>query len=309
MCTHYLAANYDRAAPRNDPQESVISSRRKTARADRPARAAEIPFVSRPFAGLANETDWVALREIVPAATAPLSLKDRSTVVVTLATALPLAWPGMITLDSRRFLGLQVASRSGDASRDLAYALEQVMSGDPGSAIMPADAAGSGVRLQDLLTQEPLDVTVQDGFDYWTEGVPDEDGQIAASMELANASVVPTVKLTSVVSGYWCQLKARAHLRWVLPEEEDVALDALSRLAVGGGLSLGEESRYVGSFRAHGLLVPVWDLPHGTAAVAYEEPVAALRIRLDEALSESAPLTSEQRRARAGLLSRQLTLR
>ena len=32
-------------------------------------------LVTRPFQGLASECDWVALREIVPAATAPLTLR------------------------------------------------------------------------------------------------------------------------------------------------------------------------------------------------------------------------------------------
>jgi hypothetical protein len=37
--------------------------------------------------------------------------------------------------------------------------------------------------------------------------------------------------------------------------------------------------------------------------------VVALRTRLDEALASSAPLSADERRARAGLTSRQLTLR
>ena len=32
-------------------------------------------FVARPFEGLADEPEWVALRELVPAASAPLTLK------------------------------------------------------------------------------------------------------------------------------------------------------------------------------------------------------------------------------------------
>jgi hypothetical protein len=263
--------------------------------------------VARPFAGLTDETEWVALREVVPAATAPLSLKG-SDGMVTLSTVLPLAWPGMVTLDGRRFLGLQVASRSGDASRDLAAVLEEVLAGAPGSSFAPVDLAGPGARLQDLLSDAPLNITVHAGFDYWVEGADDEDGEIAASMERANSSVVPTARLASVTSAYWCRMRQRSHLRWVLPEDEDVLLDALSRLGAGG-LSRGEGTRYVGSFRAHGLLVPVWDLPHEAEADTLEEPAAALRSRLDEALAETAPLTLEQRRARSGLLSRQLTLR
>jgi hypothetical protein len=101
----------------------------------------------------------------------------------------------------------------------------------------------------------------------------------------------------------------KTHLRLVLPEAEDPLLDALARLSASGRLSLGPDSRYVGAFRAHGLLVPVWDLPGDREAPALEEPVAAFRARLDEELAGDRPLTADERRARAGLMSRQLTLR
>lgn len=285
-----------------------MSSRRKNAKADATQKKAATPFVSRPFAGRPDETEWVALREIVPAATAPLALKG-SDVPVTLSTVLPLAWPGMVTLEGRRLLGVQVATRSGDASRDLAFVLEQVLTAEPGTSISPTELPGPGPRLQDLLDDAPLTVTVHAGFDYWLEGAEDADGEIHASMERANTSVVPTAKLESVQSVYWCRMRERAHLRWVLPEDEEPLLDALARLAVDGGLGLGEGTRYVGSFRAHGLLVPVWDLPVDTEADAVEAPAAAFRERLSAALAQTAPLPADARRARAGLLSRQLTLR
>jgi hypothetical protein len=62
-------------------------------------------------------------------------------------------------------------------------------------------------------------------------------------------------------------------------------------------------------FRAHGLLVPVWDLPRDSEAAAWEEPLAAFAERFRTALAESAPLDAEQRRAKQGLLGRQLALR
>lgn len=281
-----------------------MSTRRKNAK---PAKPAAVPFVARPFAGRVDETEWVALREIVPSASAPLRLKG-SDAAVTLSTVLPMAWPGMVARDGRRFLGLQVASRSGDASRDLAAVLEQVLDAAPGTSVSPIDLPGPGPRLQDLLDEAPLDVTLHTGFDHWLEGEQDEDGTIASSMERANATVVPTARLTSVPSAYWCRMRDRSHLRWVLPEDEEPALDALARMFVQGGLSLGEGTRYVGSFRAHGLLVPVWDLPLDADAESVEEPAAAFRARLDEALT-GGPLTEEERRARSGLLTRQVTLR
>lgn len=279
-----------------------MSSRRKKT-ADKQPRT---PFVPRPFEGLPNETDWVALREVVPAATAPLALKDGT--AVTLATVLPMAWPGMVRADGKRYLGLQVASRSGDASRDLAAVLEDVVAAAPGSSIVTNELPGPGARLQDLLTDAPLDLTIHDGFDFWVEGADDPDGEVAASMERANASVVPTKRLESVQSGYWCRMRERSHLRWVLPYDEEPLLDALARMSVDGGLALGEGTRYVGSFRAHGLLVPVWDLPVDTGADEVEEPARAWQSRLEAALAET-DLTPQARRARQGLVNRQLTLR
>jgi hypothetical protein len=215
----------------------------------------------------------------------------------------------MVRADGKVFLGLQVAARSGDFSRDLGWALEQALAAPPGTPIQPVGLPGKGARLQDLLAPTPLDLTVHEGFDYWLEGAVDAEGEVGASLEQANSSVVPTVRLGSVVSAYWCRMRERTHLRWVLPEAEEPLLDALARLSVDGGLGIGADTRYVGSFRAHGLLVPVWDLPPDREADALEEPVAALRARLDDALGSPRPLTTDERRARAGLLSRQLTLR
>jgi hypothetical protein len=251
----------------------------------------------------------VALREVVPAATAPLRLRAEPDREVTLSTVLPLAWPAMVRPDGRVFLGLQVPTRSGDVSRDLAAALQAALETRPGNPVQPVGLAGPGARLQDLLDDAPLDITVHAGFDYWLEETESVDDDVRASMERANATVVPTVRLTGVQSAYWCRMKERTHLRWVLPEDEDAVLNALARIAADGGLGIGDDTRYVGAFRAHGLLVPVWDLPADTEAASLEEPVAALRARLDEVLAAPRPLEPAERRARAGLLSRQLTLR
>jgi hypothetical protein len=267
--------------------------------------------VLRPFEGLAGETDWVALREVVPAATAPLRLKDSDREVM-LSTVLPLAWPAMVRADGKVFLGLQVPTRSGDISRDLAAALELALAAAPGTSISLPGLPGPGPRLQDLLADAPLEVTVHEGFDYWIEGAPETDTpeeDVAESMERANATVIPTVRLSGVPAAYWCRMKERAHLRWVLPENEDEVLNALARIAASSGLAIGPDTRYVGAFRAHGLLVPVWDLPVDREAAEIEEHVTALRGRLDEALATADPLSSDERRVRAGLLSRQLTLR
>ena len=120
---------------------------------------------------------------------------------------------------------------------------------------------------------------------------------------------MPTVRLSSVEAAYWCQIRDSVHLRWVLPVAEEEYFDAAARLHVARSLDLGEGTRYIGAFRAHGLVVPVWDLAPGARADDVEGPAAALLARLEEARGELTPLDSDQRRARAGLVSRQVTLR
>ena len=121
--------------------------------------------------------------------------------------------------------------------------------------------------------------------------------------------MVPTARLESVDAAYWCRIGSKEHLRWVMPYDEEPLLDALARLHANGADGLGEGTRLVGSFRAHGLLVPVWDLAPGTEAEAVEQPALESAGRLADALAETAPLTADERRARAGLTNRQVTLR
>jgi hypothetical protein len=264
---------------------------------------------------LPGEADWVALREIVPAATASITLTGANAGrQVTVATVLPLGWPAMVRADGAVFVGLQVTGNSGDPASDVAAALVEALAADAGSAVTDLPRPDSGQRLQDMVaTDQPFDVAMHEGFDYWVEGVPDPDGTVAGSLERANASVVPTAKLAGVEAAYWARIGSKEHLRWVLPEDEDAVLDALVRLHVTGELALtdGKEQigKYVGAFRADGLLVPVWDLAEGTGAAAIEAPATAFRTRLDTALADDRPLDAAGRRARAGLIGRQVTLR
>jgi hypothetical protein len=275
------------------------------------AAARPTPRVHRPFAGLRGEADWVCLREVVPAATAPLHLAgEHADREVMLATVLPMAWPALVRNDGRVLLGLQVNSTSEDPSRDAASALLQALAAEPGTPVPGDPADGAGPRLQDLLdTDAPLDVTVHEGFDFWIEGVEETTPEVAASMERANAAVVPTARLVSVEGAYWARLRDRTSLRWALPHDEEPLLDAMARLHVAGADRLGDGSRFIGSFRAQGLLVPVWDLADGTLPDDVEDPAAAYGEQLSEALAEPRPLTADERRARSGLLSRQITLR
>jgi hypothetical protein len=271
-------------------------------------------FVARPFEGLADEPEWIALRELVPAASAPLRLipelaekyGDRP---VLLATVLPMAWPAMTRQDGRVFVGLQRHVQSGDVSRDLAVALLRALETEPGRTVGVPALPGEGPRLQDVLVDGPLDVTLHEGFDFWLDGGASDDPNVKASLERANASIYPTVRLTAARAAYWCRVGDKSHVRWVLPDDEDAALDGLSRVSAAGELTLGEGTRFAGMFRAHGRLVPVWDLPADAPAADWEAPLAGFAKRYAEALAVGEPLDPAQRRSRQGLLGRQLTLR
>ncbi|WP_327029991.1 DUF5926 family protein [Micromonospora sp. NBC_01740] len=294
-----------------------MSKRRKSQRAAEATPKREKVrdiFVPRPFEGLTDEPEWIALRELVPAASAPLRLApalveefgDRE---VTLATVLPMATPAMTKPDGRVLIGLQRHLQSGDVSRDLAEALLCALRAEPGRPVPVPPLPGPGPRLQDVLADGPLEVGMHDGFEFWLDPGAGDDPNVQASLERANAAIYPTVRLAAARAAYWCQVPEKAHVRWVLPDDEDAALDALSRLSVAGTLVLGENTRFAGMFRAHGRLVPVWDLPEDVPAADWEQPVADFAKRYAEALAEPAPLDAAGRRARHGLLGRQLTLR
>ena len=53
----------------------------------------------------------------------------------------------------------------------------------------------------------------------------------------------------------------------------------------------------------------MWDLPADTPAEEWATPAAEFQKRLEQALTVTTPLNADERRARAGLLSRQITRR
>src|SRR5919107_6193518 len=73
------------------------------------------PPVTRPFEGLPGEEHWVALRELVPAATAPLRTTDGRD--VTLPSVLPGGAPALVRANGEILLGVQLPASSDDVSR------------------------------------------------------------------------------------------------------------------------------------------------------------------------------------------------
>lgn len=113
------------------------SRRKKQGDAPRRIKTGPVPFVRRPFEGLPGETDWVALHEILPAASAVVAL-DADAVTqalaeapdaddtgandapainvppsVTVASVLPMSMAGLRRQDGSVTVGAQSGSRSG----------------------------------------------------------------------------------------------------------------------------------------------------------------------------------------------------
>jgi hypothetical protein len=218
-------------------------------------------FVKRPFEGFASECDLVALRELVPAATAALPLTgeyaDRA---VRLCTLLPMAAPAMVRESGEIWLGLQVQHNFGDPSRDLAAVLLAALDAEPGTPMVGlTEPPREGPRLQDLVADEPLQIEVHEGFDFWVSDIKDsvESAELSAALEQSQGAASPTARLASVEAAYWTHLGDKEFLRWVMPEPEDELLDAFARLHAAGEDRVVDGARLIGMFRAHGVVAPM----------------------------------------------------
>ena len=288
---------------------------RQEARGSAPSRqrAPQVPFVRRPFEGLPGETEWVAIREILPAATGAVALTGEATPdgvsEVTVATVLPLAWAGLRRQSGELLIGTQSGGASGDASRDLVSQLLATAAAEPGMPVQSVPQPSVDTpRLQDVVDgSTPFRAEVREGFEFWV-GDAELEGEAQDSLERANASAIPTVRLGDD-SAFWCRIGERTYVRIVLPEDEDVATNALARLHAAGEDALGEGTRLLGAFRACGLLIPVVELDPEVDAADYEAPLLGWRERYATALANEDALTPDERRAKSGLLSRQVTLR
>lgn len=267
------------------------------------AKKERMPFVARTFEGLPGEADWVALREFVPSASGTITLKTGETVRI--CSLLPGNGAGIRRPDGEIWVGLQVAHNFGDISRDLAHVIELALETEPGNPVRITDP-GVGPRVQDLIDpSSSFEVEVHEGFDYWLEGVDQAEGT-QEMLDEANDTIDPTVQLSSVDGAYWTEMGPQRFLRWIMTVDETKLLDALARLRAADEDTLGEGTKLIGHFRAHGLLVPVWEFPHDAADL--EKPAVEFKARLDAALADDSPLTSEQRSARGALISRQVTV-
>lgn len=267
-------------------------------------------FVLRPFEGLPGEPDWVALKEVVPAATATVrTTPEHGARDVLVTTILPNEWAALHRSDGVVLVALQTPGSSNDTSREVAAALLEALDVEPGTAVETVGLPEPGPRLQDVLdTSVPFDVTVLDSFAYWLAPDVARTPDLEAAIEDADAGIVETVKLAGVDSAYWCRMGGREFLRWAQPHEEQTVLDALARLHARRASGF-DGAKFIGYFRSSGLTIPVWELARGTEAKEVEPALRAFAPSFAEALAATDPLGPDERRARAGLVARQVTLR
>ncbi|OKL54976.1 hypothetical protein BSZ39_00925 [Bowdeniella nasicola] len=282
---------------------------RKKDAAAKPKRQ-EVPFVERPFEGLKGEADLVAMRELLPSASAPLTLTgELADVPVLLVTLLPEMWPAIRREDGTVVVAMQASTRSGDASRDVAHAIEAAAKLEPGTPLRHLELPEVGARLQDLVDPKAdWELTVHGDFHYWADPAAEKSAELDQALEQAAEHIVPSKAVEGVSAAYWCRM-GKEYLRWVRTEDEYELLDALAKLHAADETPLEDGTRLIGFFRSCGLMVPVWELNAGTEADELAGVAKKFEDRLAKALADDASLTPEQRRARSGLISREVTLR
>lgn len=289
-------------------------SRRQAKLAARAAERAALERDPRPYGGLSFETDLVALQEFVPSATAKVAVKgiDRD---VYLCTVLPGGAAALVRDEAAggaAFVALQTQARSNNPHRDLAFVLNWVAGATPGQSLERGVADGTEPALSSFLEGvDSIEIAEYDDFNWWLPEGAQLDPVNASAIEAANDSILPSRRITADVPGsvWWINPGGKAHIRWIRSEEEDVLLRALARIAARGELKLGEETKFAGVFRTHGLCVPVWDLDPDRAFDSYASDLEALDAKIAEELGNDAQLSADERRQLENIKSRQVTIR
>lgn len=270
----------------------------------------KVPFSPRPFEGLPNESDFVAMRELVPAGTITAKTNEEyGSKEVTFVTLLPNFAQAVVNSKGKIMVALQTQTQSSDASHDLGLILEKALQAQPETLLTGVDVRQEAPRLQQILDlNHPVEATVYEDCSFWFDADETDDERIKNAVETSRENIVPTKAIANVPSAYWCKFN-KEFIRWVLPQDETQVYKALARLKARGECDLGEGSKFAGAFRGLGLIVPVWELPENMSFEEAEKAMLELSKKVNEQLENDAPLTDEERRAKAGLISRQVSLR
>lgn len=268
-----------------------------------------IQFVERPFEGLAFETELVAMREILPAATLKVRTNSEyGNEELLIVSMLPQMVGAVRRSDGVLLVAMQTVMNSGDLSLDVADRIIQGLELQPSETFNQVDEPQSGLRLQDVLDLDfAAEFTLEEDLAFWVGADELEDPQTKQAIAQTKDQLIATKEIAGVKGAYWTKMQ-RLFLRWVRPEAQDEVLNAIARLQNNRELHFGD-ARFVGAFRALGLLIPVFELADGVEADDLAAPLAEFAQKLDAAIADETPLNPEERRAKAGIISRQVTLR
>ncbi|MCS5480498.1 DUF5926 family protein [Corynebacterium sp. YIM 101645] len=305
-------------AKKNKKNENLPEgmSRRQAKLAARAAERAALEKDARPYGGIGGEADLIALQEFVPSATAKVAVTgiDRD---VHIATVLPGGAAAMIREEDNggaAFVALQTTAHSQNPGRDLAYALNWLKDAEPGQTLESGVADGSQPALGELIAADAtLEITEHQDFNWWLPEGTELDAATAQALQAANDSVVESHRVDTEIPGavWWVNPGGgKAHIRWVRPEDnEDALLNALARVAARGELNLGENTKFAGAFRTHGIIVPVFDLDPEVAWDSYGAELSRVSAAVDAEVSNDAQLTADERKQLQNIKSRQVTIR
>lgn len=274
-----------------------------------------IPHVARPFEGLAVEKELIAMREIIPAATLKATLNsDYDNKEITFVTVLPDAATAMVRADGEILIALQTRSRTGDNSHDLGVAVEaaldhakRVANKEAQPAVISVDVRNNGPRIGDIISTWG-EMEIHEDLGFWLVPGTTEDAEIKAAIAESANELIDTKAIPGTKHTYWHDMN-KIFVRWIRDEDETLLFTALARIAAAEKLTLGHDSRFIGAFRAAGLSIPVFEFPGQVKAEELTEAVNTLENELAIALENKNPLSEDERRIRAGLVSRQVSLR
>ncbi|WP_353065586.1 DUF5926 family protein [Arcanobacterium hippocoleae] len=265
--------------------------------------------MERPFAGIPFEAELVAMREILAAGTLTVKTNaENGAADVMLVSMLPQMVGALRRSDGKLLVALQTVMNSGDLSLDVADRLLHALELKNGETYTQTEQPEPGKRLQDVLDlAADTEFTLHDDFGFWIGADEAEKSDVQQAIAQTKEQLFPTAEVAGVPGAFWTKMQ-REFLRLVRREDQDTVLNALARLQQRRELNF-DLARFVGAFRAQGLLIPVFELDPGTTAADLEIPLAKFTEILAGEITNTAPLTPEERRAKAGIVSRQVTLR
>ena len=268
-----------------------------------------VQFVERPFAGIPFELELVAMREILASGTLKVQTNEAyGHAELYLVSMLPQMVGALRRNDGVLLVALQTVMNSGDLSLDLADRLIHGLELENGETYTQTEQPEPGKRLQDVLDlAAETEFTLHDDFGFWLDANEAEKPEVQQAIQQSKEQIFPSAQVAGVPGAFWIRMQ-REFLRLIRLEDQDKVLNALARLRNRRELDF-PAARFVGAFRAEGLLIPVFELDQGTEAADLTDALQEFNQKLTAEIASDEPLTPEERRTKAGIVSRQVTLR